>query len=236
MNCFERANLPTITPSERLAILTFAVIGAGPTGVEFASELLDFLSTDGARYWPELVKEAKIIIIEASGTVLAPFAKELQDAAIEQLTQTTERTREIGLPPIQLALGSPVREVTAMSVRLENGTDVPYGMAVWAAGNGPLPITTQIVEALGQDGSLTRGRIAVDPFLRAIGAEGVGAEGVYALGDCAAVVANDLPATAQVAAQQGEYLARNMEEGEAAPQFQFLNLGILACKLCQRRS
>lgn len=42
-NCFERANLPTVTEEQRIAALTFAVVGAGPTGVECCAELRDFI-------------------------------------------------------------------------------------------------------------------------------------------------------------------------------------------------
>lgn len=42
-NCFERANIPTLTEEQRIAALTFAVVGAGPTGVECCAELRDFI-------------------------------------------------------------------------------------------------------------------------------------------------------------------------------------------------
>ena len=84
VNCFERANLPSLTEEERRGVLTFAVIGAGPTGIEFASELRDFIEEDGPKYYPKLLKYVKIKIIEAGPTVLAPFDKELQEEAIRQ--------------------------------------------------------------------------------------------------------------------------------------------------------
>ena len=75
VNCFERANLPSLTDDARKDILTFAIIGAGPTGVEFASELRDFIEQDGPKYYPTLLKFVRIKVIEASPTVLAPFDK-----------------------------------------------------------------------------------------------------------------------------------------------------------------
>jgi NADH dehydrogenase FAD-containing subunit len=50
VSCFERANLPHLTDEERKQNLTFAVIGAGPTGIEFAAELRDFVEQDGPKF------------------------------------------------------------------------------------------------------------------------------------------------------------------------------------------
>lgn len=215
VNCFERANLPNLDDEQRERILTFAVIGAGPTGIEFASELRDFVEQDGPKYYPKLLRHVRIKVIEASSSVLAPFDKSLQDAAVERLT----RVVSINDPAVadllperfaltELLLDSGVEEVAEDVVRLADGRSVPYGLSVWAAGNGPLPVTMRLVDALsdGQEEHrrTARGRIAVDPWLRARGSEGT----VYALGDCAVDTERPLPATAQVAAQQGEWLAR----------------------------
>ena len=125
VNCFERANLPGLTEEQKRATLTFAIIGAGPTGVEFASELRDFVEQgrkvsptalnsplppyplitppsllrphplqhppipDGPVFYSHLLKYVRIKVIEASSTILAPFDKSLQAAAIESLTRKT---------------------------------------------------------------------------------------------------------------------------------------------------
>lgn len=223
VNCFERANLPNLSDEERRATLTFAVIGAGPTGIEFASELRDFIETDGAKYYPKLIEFVKIKVIEASPTVLAPFDESLQEEAIRQLERPTSvKDEEVArkLPPgfklTELLLNSGVAEVKESSISLTTGEEIPYGISVWAAGNGPLPITLQIIDALeGGEGEqseaqgVARGRLAVDPWLRALGGEGK----VLALGDCSCVMSGQLPATAQVASQQGEYLAKLLSSG-----------------------
>uniref|UniRef100_A0A7S4IZG0 NADH:ubiquinone reductase (non-electrogenic) n=1 Tax=Odontella aurita TaxID=265563 RepID=A0A7S4IZG0_9STRA len=234
VNCFERANLPYLSDDERRATLTFAVIGAGPTGIEFASELRDFVESDGAKYYPDLIRFVKVKVIEASPTVLAPFDESLQEEAIRQLERPTRVKDEAvasKLPPdfklTELLLNSGVAEVKESSIALTTGEDIPYGIAVWAAGNGPLPITLQVIDALkereeGAEGGAAetsseqadaqdaaRGRLAVDPWLRALGGEGR----ILALGDCSCVVTGQLPATAQVASQQGEYLAKLLSGG-----------------------
>jgi len=214
VNCFERANLPGLTEEERINNLTFCVIGAGPTGVEFASELRDFVEQDGPKYYPQLIKYVRIKVIEASKIVLAPFDKELQSEAIQQLRRTITITdpdaRNLipeGFQLTELLLESSVKAVTENNIELNDGTVLPYGLAVWAAGNGPLPLTLQLIESLGETQAkaqaVARGRVAMDAWCRAIGSSGT----ILALGDCATHIHKPLPATAQVAAQQGEYLA-----------------------------
>jgi NADH dehydrogenase FAD-containing subunit len=219
VNCFERANLPRLTDEERRNNLTFAVIGAGPTGVEFAAELRDFVEEDGPKYYPNLLRYVRIKVIEASSTVLGPFDKSLQNEAIKQL----KRTVNIADPDVrdllpmnfemtELLLDSSVKEVTENTILLNDGSQIPYGVAVWAAGNGPLPLTLQLIESLGEtqaaEQSVARGRLAIDPWMRVIGSEGK----IMAVGDCTCSVKGQLPATAQVASQQGEYLAGVMNK------------------------
>lgn len=214
VNCFERSNLPGLTDEARRNNLTFAVIGAGPTGVEFASELRDFIEQDGPKYYPQLLKYVSIKVIEASKTILAPFDESLQKEAIKQL----RRTISISDPEVRnqipenfqlttLMLESSVKEVKANVIELNDGISVPYGLAVWAAGNGPLPLTLSLIESLGdaqgKEQGVARGRIAIDPWCRALGSNGK----ILALGDCTCIMRGQLPATAQVASQQGEYLA-----------------------------
>ena len=220
VNCFERANLPSLTDEERKNNLTFAVIGAGPTGVEFAAELRDFVEEDGPKYYPNLLKHVRIKVIEASSTVLAPFDKSLQDEAIRQLRRKVgiANPEVIDLLPAnfqltELLLDSSVKEVTENTILLNDGTEINYGLSVWAAGNGPLPLTLQLIDSLGEEQaaeqSVARGRLAIDPWMRVVGSNGK----ILAFGDCTCITRGQLPATAQVASQQGEYLAGLMNKG-----------------------
>jgi NADH dehydrogenase FAD-containing subunit len=217
VNCFERANLPNMTDEERKHRLTFAVIGAGPTGIEFAAELRDFVEQDGPKYYPNLLKFVRIKVIEASSSVLAPFDKSLQEEAVEQFNRKValiDPALRVLLPErfklTELLLDSSVKEVTENKIYLNDGSEIPYGLSVWAAGNGPIPLTLQLIEALGEEQakeqSTARGRVAIDPWMRTIGSHGK----ILAFGDCTAISKGQLPATAQVASQQGEYLAKMM--------------------------
>jgi hypothetical protein len=89
--------------------------------------------------------------------VLAPFDPSLQAAAIEALNRRISiQDREVAemLPPqfklTELLLESGVKEIKEDVVCLKDGREIPYGVAVWAAGNGPLPITLNIITALGE--------------------------------------------------------------------------------------
>lgn len=54
LECFERAASPFITDKERSRLLSFVVVGGGPTSIEYAAELHDFLTTDVKRWYPDL--------------------------------------------------------------------------------------------------------------------------------------------------------------------------------------
>jgi NADH dehydrogenase FAD-containing subunit len=189
VNLFEQANYPGQSEKQIQKLLTFAVIGAGPTGVEFAGELRDFIEEDGPKYYPHLLKHVRIKIIEATPVVLRPFDKTLQEAAIDALTRPAAQKRPdvAQLFPrefTELYLDRKVEEVTENVIRLADGTDIPYGLAVWAGGIGPLPITLDIINAIGglqkKAQRVARGKIAVDPWLRAVDGEGR----IFAIGDC----------------------------------------------------
>lgn len=189
VNLFEKANYPGQSEEQLRKLLTFAVIGAGPTGVEFAAELRDFIEEDGPKYYPKLLKYVSIKLIEASSVVLRPFDEQLQENAKQVLTRpVSNKNKEIiGLfreDLTELIIDTPVKEVTADEIVLGNGQVVPYGLAVWAGGIGPLPITLQIIEAIGgmqnRAQKVARGKIAVDPWLRAVEGQGK----IFALGDC----------------------------------------------------
>ncbi len=210
VNCFESAELPYLTDEERQRELTFVIVGAGPTGVEFAAELLDFIEVDGPRFYKHLLPYVRIKIVEAAPTILRPFVDGMKEEAIRRLTRTIEIEGVPTLQPLEIMLNKQVSEVTDKNVYFKDGEKIPYGMALWAAGIGPLPITTSFIETLRETEQsnaqgFARGRLAVDPWLRVIGGKGK----IFSLGDCSCVSHTPtLAATAQVASQQGEYLAK----------------------------
>lgn len=229
LNCFERANVPNLSDEERRKLLTFAIIGAGPTGIEFASELADFVEQDVPKYWPHLLSFVSIKLIDANPTVLQPFDKDLQDAAIEALQHrfTTPVIKDGQVDGqsqrsfVELILNQRVNEVTEDTITLSNGREISYSVATWAGGIGSLPITLDIINGLGDQQKdcqgIAKGKIVVDPYLRAIGAHD---SSVFAIGDCACVKSSCLPSNAQVASQEGEYLAHLLASSDLEPSFE----------------
>ena len=213
--CFERANIPEQSEEEKRNALSFVVVGAGPTGVEFTGELRDWLENEGRRYYPKLLKYVSLKLVEAGSAVLAVFDKTLQVEALEQLTRQREsRLVADGLIDKEMTtvmLQAGVKEVGEKFIELTSGEMLPYGFCVWAAGNGPLPVILSTVNQIEAQTALqpkARGRIATDGWLRALGAPGM-----FAIGDCAFQEDSPMPATAQVASQQGAYLGRLFSKG-----------------------
>ena len=213
-NCFERANLPNLTEQEKKDALAFVVVGAGPTGVEFTSELRDWIENEGLRYYRPLLKYVSLSLVEAGPSVLAVFDEALQKEAMLSLTERKSALISKGViekEMTQILTSSGVSEVGETAIKLSDGTSMPYGFCVWAAGNGPIPFVNKLIEGIDEQKAVqgqARGRIAIDSWCRM-----VGADNVYAIGDCTFNEENPLPATAQVASQQGSYLGRLFSKG-----------------------
>ena len=71
LECFERAAIPNLPESERERLLSFVVVGGGPTSCEFVAELYDFVTKDVAKWYPDLT--AKITLVEAGPRILGSF-------------------------------------------------------------------------------------------------------------------------------------------------------------------
>ncbi len=208
---FERAATPLTAPDERARLLHFVVVGGGPTGVEFAAELHDFLEGDLRRSFPELAAEARITLLEASKGILNVFDEKLgaytlrrfQRARIEVRTQTL------------------VKAVHERGVQLADGSEIQAGLVVWSTGIGPTPLVQALPFPKDRAGRLTTDAyFAVDPD-----------RDIFAIGDCATRMGDQLPATAQVAQQEGEYLAKLLNRrarGRALCEFRYRHMGMLA--------
>ncbi len=211
ITCFESANLPGISVRERHRLLQFVVCGGGPTGVEFAAELNDFLMEDLRRSYPELVAEARISLVEAGKEILNTFDEKLRTYA----TDLFRRER------ISVLTESPVIKVDERTVYLEDGSELPYGLLLWSTGNAATPLV--VAAKLPKD---RKSRILIDGYFRV-----KGHENIYSLGDCSVIENGELPATSQVAQQQGQYLAKaftRRARNKSVEPFKYLHLGMLA--------
>ena len=211
ISCFEQANLPHVTAGERKRLLHFVVCGGGPTGVEFAAELNDFLVEDLQRSYAPLVAEARITLVEAMKDILSTFDEKLRRYA----TDLFHRQR------ISVLTESPVVNVDDHTIHLKDGSQLQYGLLLWSTGNGPTSFAESV--ELPKD---RRSNIIIDAHFRVRGFDNI-----YAMGDCSVLAEAPLPATSQVAQQQGKYLARALilrGEGKPVKPFTYRHLGMLA--------
>ncbi len=193
LGAFEMAELAT-DPAERAAYLTFAVIGAGPTGVEMAGQVAELAHEALPReYRSVATAEAKILVIEAGPEVLAAFAPKLQ-------RYTRRRLQRMG---VDILLHTAARAMDQSSVTVK-GPDgdrrIPARTKIWAAGVQASPLAAMLAGAAGADTDRA-GRVAVLPDCSL-----PGHPEVFAIGDM--VRLNDLPAVAQPAIQEGTYVGR----------------------------
>lgn len=202
--CFELAALPGTSAAARERLLSFVVVGGGPTGVEFAGTLSDFLRIDLKRKYPQLIKYVQVTLLQSGQGILTQFDSRLAQRALDNLVSTGVTVRT----------GVRVVEVTPSEVVLTGGERLEYGVCVWSTGNAANSLVQQLVDKIPAQVEFNSGRsnmsrkLLVDPFLRV-----VGGRDIIALGDCSYVCNNPLPATAQVAGQQGAYVAHMVNRG-----------------------
>lgn len=198
MDCIETATFKGQSEEELKRLLHMVVVGGGPTGVEYAAELHDYLVEDLQTWYPDIADKVKITLIEALPNVLPMFSKQLIDYTSETFKENK----------IEVLTRTMVKEVGEKHIiaqdEKKNLLTIPYGLLVWATGNTARPLTKAIMSQIGDNVQNQRRGLVVDDHMRV-----AGAEGIWACGDCTAT--NYAP-TGQVAAQQGKYLARQFNQ------------------------
>lgn len=194
MNSIERAALLPLDDPERKRLLSFVVVGGGPTGVEFAAELRDYIDQDLSKWVPGLSKEIKLTLVESTPNILGTFNQNLIDYAKDLFRQ-----EKIGLKLKTRVIAVNDKNVIARHKDTGEEEAVSYGVLVWATGNAPREITKKLISSIEEQDS-KRG-LLIDEKLRLLGGDG----SIYAIGDC--TFHKGLFPTAQVAHQEGEYLA-----------------------------
>lgn len=153
LECFEYASLPTTTEKRRKQLLNFAVVGGGPTGMEFAAELSDIVTQDMKKLYPALAPKVKITIYDVMPRVLSMFDESLGEYAMRHFQRqgveikTSHNVEELrpGLPREE---GE--EEVTdrqgCYTLRTKENGDIGVGMCVWSTGNMMNPFVQRSLE------------------------------------------------------------------------------------------
>jgi len=212
---FERACKPNRPEGDLKQLLHFVVVGGGPTGVEFAAEMHDFVTEDLEQWFPDLMPYVRITLLEATDKILMNFHQKLGEYALRRF----RRQR------INVRLNSFVTQIeeddVAYEVSMKDDASIHCGLVVWSTGIGP----TRLVRGLDFPKS-ENGRLVTDETFLV-----KGRSNVYAIGDCATIEGQDLPATAQVAQQVGGHLAKTLNslaKGGEPYEFQYKHKGMLA--------
>jgi NADH dehydrogenase len=175
-------------------LLTFVVVGGGPTGVELAASIQDFTLEVLARDYPSLTPFVRVVLVEAKDTLLSGMKAKTGELAIARL-----RSRKV-----EVLLNTRVSKVGADAVQTADGQVIPTSTVIWVAGVKAAAVTASLPFDKAKDG-----RIIVNDYM-----EVPKSPGVYVIGDCAYLQqANGLgpyPATHQVAMRQGPACARNI--------------------------
>jgi NADH dehydrogenase len=213
LKAYELAEV-TNDPDERRRLMTFVLVGGGPTGVELAATIAQLaqvtLRGNFRRIRPE---ETKVVLLEGGQRILPSFDEKLAAAAHRQLER-------LG---VSIRTGAVVETVDGDGV-IAGGERLAAATVLWTAGVAASPLS-------GLAGAPTDrgGRAVVGPEL-----EATPGSGIFVIGDAANVTQDGkpTPGVAQAALQQGAYAARVIRariEGRAAPApFRYRDMGSMA--------
>ena len=212
LSACEEASL--LTDDEQIApLLTFLIVGGGPTGVELAGSLGEIRRRILPRYYPEIDRSLfRVVLIESSDRPLSMLDKRLS-------SYTEESLKEFG---VELRLGTRVSEVTPQGVHTEDGEFIESFTTIWAAG-----VTGAPIDGLGEPDK--GGRIPTRHTLQL-----EDDPHVYVVGDLNGYIPPrkdaPLPQVAQMATQQGIHAAKNVlrqVEGEKLKRFKYKDHGTM---------
>ena len=199
---------------KRRSMLTFAVVGAGPTGVELAGALSELIRLVLRKDYRDLnLGEVRVLLLEAAGAPLGTFQPSLREAA----------RRSLEKKHVELMLGAKVESVTDESIRLAGGEEIAAGTIIWTAGVRASMLGQALGVRLGR-----QSRVKVEPTLQL-----AGHPVVFVIGDLAGATDRGapLPMLIPVAMQEGRHVAATISELVAnggAHAFRYKDPGIMA--------
>ena len=216
LDAFEQASRSGV-PDERQALLTFVIVGAGPTGVEYAGALSELVHHVLRHDFPSIdVDRVDIVLAEATGAVLGGFP-----AGLGRRAQAALKRKGV-----RILFDHTVAGVATGEVVFASGERLPAATVIWTAG-----VSAEAPAGLDGVQRARQGRVPVNPATLEVEGQG----GVHAIGDLAACPGPDrrpLPMLAPVAIQQGEHAARVIAaraRGEPDPgPFRYCDHGTMA--------
>src|SRR5213595_3500843 len=214
LRCFEQAMLEP-DAERRRALLTFVVVGGGPTGVEMAGALSELIRLVLVKDYPRLnIKDVRVLLLEASDRLLAAMPDRLSEAAAETLWRKKH---------VEVRFGATVADYDGARVSLKSGEVIPARTLIWAAGVQAVSLTAR----LGLR-TVRQGRVAVAPTL-----EVPEHPDIYVIGDAAYLEVDGapLPMMAPVAIQMAGTAAANIRRrlaGQPPAPFDYRDPGSLA--------
>ena len=197
----------------REPLLTVLVAGGGFAGVETVAAVNDFMRSALSLYRNLKASDVRVVVVHPGAYLLPELGEVLGRYTQERLTAHG----------VEVVLHARVTGVTDDVVHLSNGRTIRTRNLVWTAGTSANPVLDSL------ECAKERGRVVVDATMRV-----AGWDGLWALGDCAAIPNPDggtFPPTAQHALREGKQLARNIiasEQGGVLAPFRFRTLGLLA--------
>jgi len=213
LTCFEQAMLEP-DAERRRALLTFIVVGGGPTGVEMAGALSELIRLVLVKDYPRLnIKDVRILLLEATDTLLAALPERLREAAGKTLWHKY----------VEVRFGASVADYDGQRIRLKSGEVIPALTVIWAAG-----VRASSLNATLGLPAARQGRIPVEPTLQV-----TGHPEVFIIGDAAyrEQDGEPLPMVAPVAIQMGHSVAGNIARqlrGQPLRPFHYRDQGTLA--------
>jgi NADH dehydrogenase len=210
---FERAERES-DPLRRAALMTFVIVGAGPTGVELAGTIAELAQDTLPPDFRNIdTRKARVVLIEAGPRVLAGFADDLSAYAQRSL-------ESLG---VEVVLGKAVTECSADGV-VYGGERLQAKTLIWAAGVRASPAAEWLGAAADR-----AGRLQVEPDLTV-----AGHPDIFAIGDTIVIAGPDgspVPGIAPAAKQQGQYVAETIKarlRGGTSVPFRYRHAGSLA--------
>ncbi|GET38450.1 NAD(P)/FAD-dependent oxidoreductase [Microseira wollei] len=217
---FEAAEKET-DPEKRRAWLTFAIVGGGPTGVELAGAIAELAYSTLKKDFRNIdTAETRILLLEGMDRILPPYKPELSAKAAASL-------KKLGVTVLTKALVTNIENHVLTVKQGEQIEQIPARTILWAAGVKASPMSKVLNQRTGVE--LDRvGRVIVEPDLSI-----AGNPNIFVIGDLANLSQDGkpLPGIAPVAMQEGEYVAKLIEQrlaGKPAPPFRYLDFGSLA--------